>query len=168
MTKKIVVFDTSVILCWLRVPGKDTCGPEDDRWDYTRINNLIAGMGNAIFVLPLATLIETGNHIAQCGGDRYVLAQNFSEQIIKPCADATAPWAAFTEQSELWSSTALSNLAEEWPILASQHLSLGDATIKNVAKQYATAGMSVEILTGDAGLKSYEPIQPAIPPRRRR
>lgn len=168
MTKKIVVFDTSVVLCWLQVPGKDTCGPQDNHWDYERINSLIEKMTNAVFVLPLATLIETGNHIAQCGGDRYTLAKNFSEKIINPCADATAPWAAFTEQSDLWSSQALSQLANEWPDLASQRLSLGDATIKNVAKKYSEAGMSVEILTGDEGLKSYEPIAPAVLPRRKR
>lgn len=167
--KKVVVFDTSVVLCWLKVPGKQTCGPQEDQWNFERINKLIDALKTkAVFVLPLATLIETGNHIAQCDGDRYAIAQNFTDTVIKPCADATAPWAAFTEQSELWSENALNNLAKEWPKLASQRLSLGDATIKSVAEQYAEAGFEVEILTGDAGLKIHEPVQAIVIPRRKR
>ena len=50
-----------------------------------------------------------------------------------------------------------------------QKLSLGDATIKDVAYYYAQMGYSVEILTGDRGLKAYEPsVPPEIPRRRQR
>ena len=62
----------------------------------------------------------------------------------------------------------LNILASSWPDLAVQHLSLGDATIKDVAEHYAQMGSKVEILTGDQGLKSYEPITPVEIPRRRR
>jgi hypothetical protein len=46
-------------------------------------------------------------------------------------------------------------------------VSIGDASIKQVAEYYARMGRTVEILTGDAGLKSYEPM-PNIPKPRRK
>ena len=48
-----------------------------------------------------------------------------------------------------------------------EKLSIGDATIKNVANYYMESGMEVEILTGDGGLKAYEPKVVKIPRRRR-
>jgi hypothetical protein len=68
----------------------------------------------------------------------------------------------------LWQTDNLQLLAETWPTLASGGLSIGDATIKDVAEYYAKAGYSVEILTGDAGLKAHEPAHPIPQPRRRR
>ena len=56
----------------------------------------------------------------------------------------------------------------EWPELAAQKISIGDATIKSVADYYAKTGLEVEILTGDAGLKAYQPVTPVSTPRRRR
>ena len=79
------------------------------------------------------------------------------------------PWAAFTVQSDLWSAEKLNALADNWPILAASKLSLGDATIKDVAEYYAEQESTVEIFTGDQGLKAYEPIvKPAKIPRRRK
>ena len=46
-------------------------------------------------------------------------------------------------------------------------LSIGDATIKDVATYYREAGYGVEILTGDEGLKAYEPTLITAPRRRR-
>ena len=72
-------------------------------------------------------------------------------------------------QSALWEPAGLSRLAESWPPLAESRLSMGDATIKEVAEFYAMVpGCHIEILTGDAGLKAYEPIKPVLVPRRRR
>ena len=82
-------------------------------------------------------------------------------------ADQTSPWAAFSEQSALWTPEKLKKLAADWPNLATKKLSLGDATIKDVAEYYAQAGYAVEILTGDRGLKAYEPTVAVEAPRRR-
>jgi hypothetical protein len=62
----------------------------------------------------------------------------------------------------------LKSLADDWPNLAARGVSIGDATIKTVAEYYARAGYEVEILTGDLGLKAYQPAQPTLTPRRRR
>jgi hypothetical protein len=86
---------------------------------------------------------------------------------MKLTADNQTPWAAFTQQSELWNSEQIKQLADEFPQLATQKLSLGDASIKRVADYYAKSGYEVEILTGDGGLKSYEPAKPPLIPRRK-
>ena len=83
-------------------------------------------------------------------------------------ADEKTPWAAFSDQNLLWTPEKLKELAEDWPDLAhGQQLSLGDATIKDVAEYYARMGCKVEILTGDQGLKAHEPAAPVGIPRRR-
>jgi hypothetical protein len=47
------------------------------------------------FVLPLAAIIETGNHITQIKkGDRYTPAQKLVD-LIEKVADETTPWASF-------------------------------------------------------------------------
>ena len=169
MSKRVLILDTSVLCCWLQVPGKDEAGPVNDRWDHARIAQLLQeerGQGST-FVVPIATLIETGNHIAQAPGQRFERASDLAGYL-KEAADAQSPWAAFTEQSSLWESDNLRKVAETWPALANGGTSIGDHTIKDVAEYYAQAGCFVEILTGDAGLKAYEPVQPASIPRRRR
>jgi hypothetical protein len=77
------------------------------------------------------------------------------------------PWAAFADQSQLWTPQKLKELADKWPDLAARNLSMGDATIKNVAEYYAQMGCQVEILTADEQLKSYQPIYPEKPRRRK-
>jgi len=52
--------------------------------------------------------------------------------------------------------------------MAASKVSIGDATIKNVAEMYAKIGYDVEILTCDSGLKAYEPTIHTTKPRRRK
>ena len=169
MSKRVLILDTSVLCCWLQVPGKEEAGPVNDRWNHNRINVLLEQerAKDSTFVLPIATLIETGNHIAQASSHRFERATSLAAYLGE-AADAQSPWAAFTDQSSLWESENLRALAETWPQLASGGTSIGDHTIKDVAEYYAKAGYFVEILTGDAGLKAYEPARPVTVPRRRR
>ena len=166
--QKVLIIDTSILCVYLKVPFMEECDPNHDKWDYKRVAEKINAEINqkSLLVLPLATLIETGNHIAHVQGERYDLAKSLSEIIVK-VATAEEPWAAFTAQSELWGAENLVKLAYEWPKLAAEKLSIGDATIKNVANYYMESGMEVEILTGDGGLKAYEPKVVKIPRRRR-
>lgn len=168
MSKRVLVLDTSVLCCWLRIPGKATAGLTDDPWNHDRIDQLLQAeqAQGSTFVLPIASLIETGNHIANSNGDRFALATVLS-QYLRAAANSETPWAAFSDQSSLWEEEGLSDLADTWPPLAAASMSIGDATIKAVAEYYAVAGFHVQILTGDAGLKAYEPIQPVSIPRRR-
>jgi hypothetical protein len=164
---KVLVIDTSVLCVWLGVPGKESCGKKDDMWDKERVEIKIKEeIGNdALFVLPLATIIETGNHIAQARHSRREVASELAE-LINKSADASTPWAAFSEQGKLWSKERLRELASAWPDLAMRGVSLGDATIKDVADYYSAMGREVEILTGDSGLKAYQPSPVSIPRRR--
>lgn len=168
MRSRIVVVDTSILCCLLEIPGKETAGSDEDRWDHFRATTKFQEEENlgSIFVLPIATLIETGNHIANSNGDRYNLARSLVALLSKTVG-ASSPWAAFSDQEVLWSGENLDKLVDQWPTLAAQRLTIGDATIKNVAEQYALAGYSVFILTADQGLKSYEPAVPLLQPRRR-
>ncbi len=168
MAGKVLIFDTSMLCVWLSVPGKETCGSKDDPWDKKRVDEKLKQEQQlkTTFVLPLAAIIETGNHIAQAPSNhRYKLAQEFADLMTK-AANEESPWAAFVDQSKLWTAENLMQLAQEWIPLASQKISLGDVAIKTVAEFYHQLGSRVEILTGDAGLKAYEPIAPA--PRKRR
>jgi hypothetical protein len=168
MSRKVLILDTSVLCCWLKVPGREEAGPATDRWDHARVEELLRKerQQDCTFVLPLATLIETGNHIAQAPEHRFERATALAEHL-RDAADANTPWAAFTEQSPLWEPENLRVLADNWPVLAAGGFSIGDATIKDVAEYYASAGYTVEILTGDQGLKAYQPAKPVLIPRRR-
>ncbi len=168
MAGKVLIFDTSMLCVWLSVPGKETCGAQDDPWDKKRVDEKLKEEQQlkTIFVLPLAAIIETGNHIAQApSSNRYKLAQEFADLMTK-AANEESPWAAFVDQSQLWTAENLLQLAQEWIPLAAQKISLGDVAIKTVAEFYHKLGSPVEILTGDKGLKAYEPIAPT--PRKRR
>jgi hypothetical protein len=166
--RKVLIFDTSILCFYLQVPNMETAGSDHDKWDKKRVDQVIeeAEKANKTFVLPLASIIETGNHISQIKGKRYDIAQQFAE-LMRKVADAQTPWAAFTEQAEFWESEGLKQLAANWLEKVTENLSLGDVSIKNIAEYYAKSGFQVEILTADAGLKAYEPsIAIAIPRRR--
>lgn len=167
--KKVLIIDTSILCVLLEVPGKETCGSQENFWNKEKVDEILnkEELEKTTFVLPLAAIIETGNHIAQASSKRYETAQEFVK-LIKLTADNTTPWAAFTEQSHLWDAEKLKELADEFPELAKQKISLGDATIKRVAEYYSRLGYRVEILTGDEGLKAYEPSHPPLIPRRRK
>ncbi|MEH2182167.1 hypothetical protein [Nostoc sp.] len=167
--RKVLIIDTSIICVYLGVPGKETCGYDNDKWDKKRVEVRFQEeeKQGAKFILPIATIIETGNHIAQANFKRYEIAQAFGNILVK-VADGVIPWGVFeTQVGELWNSEQLKQLAIEWPTLASRKISIGDATIKTVAEYYAktSSTFQVEIFTGDGGLKAYEPATPA-PTRR--
>lgn len=166
--KKVLVIDTSILCVWLGVTGRETCGRDGDRWDKERVEKLLhrERKEGATLVLPLASIIETGNHIAQGRGDRHAEAKKLGE-LMAEAADGRSPWAAFTHQQDLWDAAALKELAKRWPPFAAQKLSIGDATIEDVARYYERMGSRVEILTGDRGLKAREPARPPPVPRRR-
>ncbi|NEQ72580.1 MAG: hypothetical protein F6K23_05550 [Okeania sp. SIO2C9] len=167
--KKVLIIDTSILCVYLGIPGKETCGSEDNKWDKVKVYEILEKEEKAktIFVLPLATIIETGNHIAQANSKRYEIAKELGN-LMKLTADNQTPWAAFIEQSKLWDTENLKDLADEFPNFASQGLALGDATIKRIVDYYFESGADVEIFTGDKSLKSYEPPKPELIPRRRK
>jgi hypothetical protein len=166
--KSVLIIDTSILCVWLKIPGMETCGPNEKQWDFEKVDKEIRTHieCNFTLVLPLATIIETGNHIAHAPQSRRERASDLAE-IMKKAADEKSPWAAFRDQHELWSPENLNRLAAEWPDLAARKLAIGDATIKQVAEYYSSMGFEVELLTGDAQLATYKPAPPPLIPRRR-
>ena len=175
MRGKIVILDTSIMCCWLNVYKKDTCGPDNDKWDKARVDEFINNKikEGATLVLPLPVIIETGNHIAQASSMRYECAVEFIE-FIKKAVDEESPWAAFSRQSYLWDGKKIKDLLAVWPELIRHdkkgNLSMGDIMIKAVADFYSSFDNEVIILTGDQGLKTYANVDISnIPiPRRRK
>jgi hypothetical protein len=166
-----IIWDTSVLNVYLQIPGKETCGPTNDAWDKARIDELVRRReaDGTLFVLPVAAILECGNHIAQATGDRFQLAQRLA-QLILDVAEGRTPWAAIADYEQVWNSDALQQLARDWPKQAAQKISLADLTIQRVADNYARAAFSVEILTGDRGLLALQPPPPSAHwdrPRRR-
>lgn len=161
--------DTSILCVWLRVPGKETCGPDHSRWTYQSVKEKIDYeiANGATLILPLASIIETGNHIAQSRGDKHQIVNKFVDYIEK-ALDGDVPWAAFTEQSGLIAGDTLKQTLVTWKETALTGQSLGDALIVGVAQYYSRYNFQVEIFTGDEGLKSYEPAPPTTPRPRRR
>lgn len=169
MSRKILILDTSILCVWMKVTGKETCGSGESMLTYDIVNAKIEEEKEkgTTFVLPIASIIETGNHIAHSSGDKYQAASCLVD-IINKSADEESPWAAFTQQGNLWQNEALKELALRWQETVVSGQSLGDASIVDVANYYSQADFEVEIFTGDAGLKAYEPKQKAITPPRRR
>ena len=167
--RKALILDTSILCVYLQVPGKETCGPSDSLWDGARVRTLIdqAVEQGASLVLPLATVIETGNHIAQARGERFEKAQALVA-LIEQAADARSPWLALGTEAEQWAGASLKEIVRSWPADAARRLSMGDTLIARVGALYATLGFHVELLTADCQLKSLEPSPPASVPRRRR
>lgn len=171
MKKKVLIMDTSILCVWLEVRWMEDCGGSDNKWTYDDVNTKIEleKEEGTTFVLPLASIIETGNHIAQLkAGSRKPYADKLKDLIVQS-VDNNSPWAAFTEQSCLWNGENLKTLSEIWTNNVESKQSLGDASIVNVANFYYDLGYEVEIFTGDYGLKAYEPIRHSIiKPRRRK
>jgi len=166
--QRVIVLDTSMLTVHLQLPGHDSCGTDADRWTYARIDGhlKLRRKQGALFVLPLATIIETARHIAYAPQARHELATELGKRV-RQSVDGTTPWVQFREQASLWESKGLSSLMDRWPDLAARKISLADASISDVAHFFAKLGHPVEILTGDAGLKALEPIPPRLTPRRR-
>jgi hypothetical protein len=168
--RKVLLIDTSLLCVWLKVPGKETAG--NNKWDFELVNEKILTEieKGTTLVLPLATVIETGNHIAQAkttnSDSKRITSEEFAKIMIY-AADETSPWAAFREQIVLWEAEGLKNLAEKFPNQAVEKTSMGDASIVVLGwYYYYEKGFHVEFLTADSGLKSQEPPQPQPPTRR--
>ncbi|MBR4647496.1 MAG: hypothetical protein IKO75_10330 [Bacteroidales bacterium] len=153
---KILIIDTSIMCVWLKVPGKETTG-KNNEYTYDIVARHIEeerGRGTKL-VLPIATIIETGNHIAHANGNKEHSIEELSSMIISS-AKGENPWIAIDMQHSLWDVDNLSALMEEWKkTVISEKQSIGDAAIVQIAKQFAPT-CEVEIFTGDGGLKNYE------------
>ncbi len=101
--KHLLIIDTSILAIWLEVPGMENCGPDHDRWDKKRVAQKIQSEideKTTTFVLPLASIIETGNHIAHARHSRKERGDALAD-LMRKSADQQTPWAAFSDQTVL-------------------------------------------------------------------
>jgi hypothetical protein len=105
LRKRIVDFiDTSVLVEILGVPGKS----QHRAQVLDELSSRIAG--SVKFVLPTATIIETGNHVFQLadGGARRCHAESFVK-LLRMTANREAPWVL---HERTWSSALLHQLCD--------------------------------------------------------
>jgi len=154
---KVLIIDTSIMCVWLKVPGMETTGRNNEH-TYAVVAEHIEKEKNegTKLVLPIATIIETGNHIAHANGNKEISVNELSD-IIVTAAKGESPWVAIDVQNALWQVESLSALVSEWKkTVIAENQSIGDAAIVQIAQKFASAGFDVEIFTGDGGLKNYE------------
>lgn len=159
----VVFVDSSVLLCLLNVPGKNS-GRVGVVAEFDRL------LGeDVVMILPLASVIETGNHIAHLddGYQRRTAALSL-EAILRQSIEATPPWVVGETR---WDAELISDLIEGVPAsaVASLHLlaeqarvGAGDASIIHEARRYrrqthVPSGQRVRIWSLDVGLNAIWP-----------
>ena len=147
----IVIVDTSVFLNVLNVPGfnQEYVSVQEDFSSFVK--------NGADFELPAATVLETGNHIAQLsdGGDRRRFAKVFCNQVRK-ALNAESPWTLTPLPNEAQLAEWLAGFPDE----AMRGLSLGDLSIVRAweAAYRRRPFRRVRIWSSDAGLQVHDRI----------
>jgi hypothetical protein len=149
--------DTSLLCDLLAVPGKTQRHVEVQQ----ELREVVrAGVQ---LVLPIATIIETGNHIAQAadGGLRRACAQRFVT-VLRATADGSMPWVL---HAVAWDASMLGLLCDGVKdtgtfvdLAGAGILGTGDLSILAECELYRsrTAGVEVSLWTHDERLGAYE------------
>lgn len=159
----VVFIDTSVLLCILDIPGKN----QNRDPLVEEFKNLVTTPGSTL-ILPVATIIETGNHIAQLseGGLRRHRMEALAKLLIDS-SSATAPWVignVHWDRDFIWSIVhglphgALAGLVD----LASQGVGVGDVSIVHEMERYRSStntpsAQTIRLWTLDHGLQAISP-----------
>lgn len=145
----IALIDTSIFCNIIPVPGFDQSRNEV----LEELEELI--LAGASLLLPMAAVLETGNHIAQCGNGRIrrKTADSFCEQVLN-AIDGTAPWTP----TPFWEIDALRGWLNEFPGQAMQGAGMGDLSIiKDWERQCAlNEARRVYIWSLDEHLAGYD------------
>lgn len=148
--REIHLIDTSVFCCLLPVPGM--CSPEEHKAAVAELKSLISRSGTSL-LLPVATIYETGNHIAHAPEQRRKIAQKFVELVR----------AGFANQPP-WTLTPLPNHEQmdgwlfEFPDQADRQMGLGDLSILKTYEEQCQLHRyaRVRIWSYDAHLSAYD------------
>jgi hypothetical protein len=145
----VVLIDTSVFCNIVPVPGFD----QDRDEVFERLNELI--QKKATLLLPMAAVLETGNHIAQLpnGQVRRSTATKFCEQVMD-AINGTAPWTP----TPFWDIEGLKLWLGEFPRAAMEKKGIGDLSIiKEWEHQCALhRARRVTIWSADGHLEGYD------------
>jgi hypothetical protein len=151
----VTFIDTSVLCELLGVPGKSNpvTGAEvtaemERRWE-----------AGERFVIPVTSIIETGNHIAQCNGDRFAVAGRLV-RFLRSALDRRGPWLVLQTRLGDDFITALCNgdgTGQSLETLAAQKVGAGDIALLVERDQLlaSSAYTSAKVWTFDAGLAAH-------------
>lgn len=120
--------DTSVMMNLLEVPGR--CS--DAQFVKAEFKRAIDD--EEVLIIPIATIIETGNHIAHInnGNNRRIIASKFGEYLRKT-AEGEAPWQLYGVGLD---KDGLLYLADHIEENALQQVGMGDMSIIHAYEQY--------------------------------
>jgi len=159
--REVRFVDTSVLCNLLPVPGK--C---QDREAVVTEVRAVTQRSDIQLVLPVAAVIETGNHIAQLadGSQRRDCARRFAKVLNGvvggelPWVLHSVPWDAQLIQLICDGPGEVPNLAD----MASAQVGAGDVSILAECHLYAerTSNVLVTVWTYDQGLAAYAPAVP--------
>jgi hypothetical protein len=150
---EIVFVDTTVLLNLLRVPGNftDDVAEADER----ELARIVDAGGQ--LVLPVTTVIETGNAVAQVSGDRHRCIERYLA-VLRGAVSPNPPWiaAGFTNVS------LIVRLLEDEPNrledLMTAGVGAGDAAILAEIRELrgrVPSATPIRIWTHDVGLSAY-------------
>lgn len=155
---EVVFVDTSVLLNLLAVPGKNS-----DRDALTAEFKAAASAG-VLLIIPIAAVVEVGNHIAQLadGTVRRDRATSFTD-FLRKSIDGAAPWVV---SGASWNETFLRRLIDGHGSrpglveLSSVGLGAGDASILHELDRYRSrsdlpSALPVRLWTLDTQLAAY-------------
>lgn len=169
MKRKVLLIDTSILVVWLQVPGMGITGNKHLDYDAVHSKLAVEQEAGTTFVLPMATIIETGNHITHISNwdDRRLAVNRFADLLIQ-VANNKKPWMLYYDGEGFSSPDELVVLAENWRENGIYELSLGDASILKVANKLKLT-FDVEVYTDDDMLEqlSRVPLVPEYVPRRK-
>lgn len=116
------------------------------------------------FVIPITTIIETGNHIAQCDGDRRTVAQRLVK-LLRMAANGDAPWTVLETRFGADFLAALcdgDSTGERFEDLAARKVGAGDIALLVERDQFrtSTAINRTSVWTLDAGLDAAAQVSP--------
>ena len=120
--------DTSVMMNLLEVPGR--CA--DSQMIKEEFRQVLDN--KEVLILPIATIIETGNHIAHInnGNSRRTIASKFGE-FLRKTAEGKAPWQLYGIELD---KEGLLYLADNIVENAMQQVGVGDMSIIHAYEQY--------------------------------
>lgn len=155
--RQVHLVDTSILCCLLRVPH--FC---DDKYMEVEEEFLSIISRSETLILPIASIIETGNHIAHIidGNTRREIARRFA-QYLRDTADNVAPWSLISLE---WTADDLRKFADMFPDKAMQQVGFGDISVIDAYEDYKkrAPGVSVRIWSTDQHLMTYRHEAPEI------
>ena len=144
----VMLIDTSILCELIEVPGKSNATVASKI--KTTFGQLV---GNGVrFILPLAAVIETGNHIAQ-NGDGSV--RRSKGQALKSFVEKSLKQDSPFLKPPFWNKEDLEAWMEDFPDSAMREIGLGDVSIKRdlaiaKARLQLPSALSIEIWSSDS------------------